>query len=51
MDQQIFQDMMQYDLASIDRCNSIQSLADLLDGLMEQAIPRELERCDLEPNL
>jgi hypothetical protein len=51
MDQQILQDKTQYDLASIDQCNSIRSLADLLDDLREQAIPRDLMRWDPVPNL
>jgi hypothetical protein len=48
MDQQILQGKRQYDLASIDRCNSIQSQADLLDDLREQAVQRAW---DPVPNL
>jgi hypothetical protein len=50
-DQQIFQGKTQYDLASIDRCNSIQSQANLLDRLREQAVPRDLMRWDPVPNI
>jgi hypothetical protein len=38
-------------VASIDRCNSIQSQSELLADLIEKVIPRELVGLDLKQNL
>jgi hypothetical protein len=38
MDQQVLRDKRQYDLASIDRCNSIRSQAELFDDLRAHTV-------------